>query len=282
MMRLSEQPAPAEQHEEAEPATTVINRMWDTLPPHREPQHEIADHIRGNIDWESAERDNIATFPIDGTTYHIRYSTPVHYAYKAASPKIVDLLVVGTDPDDVGAVWSEELAKADSEREHLRQRVRDDVLPELESIGSLVTVLGRGSVYDPRRVTEHGPDVDLILFFDSPLDTTEQIDDVTGTLNQINTKHPDIAVTVTPYTIAPGTSKQITDPEVTTDSRTDMVVMLDIMSFTGKTSYTQALLSHLDSLKPYDRDCLVYGEVLMDRSSGTFEEIREAAAGAGR
>lgn len=271
----SEEETPYEQ----EHSITFLIRLWDTPKPSGRPEHPLAAVVRQHIDWSATSRDNRVTIEHKGRTYYVRYSTPVWYSYSDTNPKLVDFIVVGEDPHKVNDEWETEILSADTQREALRDLVREEILPELASLESVVVVLGRGTVFDPRRVMEQNPDVDIILFLNIPLETEEEKQQIQDQLHAIQARHPHIGVGVTMYSLNPGTNATYSDSDVETDENTKAVIRFDLMSLTGRSSYVSSLRSghYGNKLKPYSRDCLQFGEVLMDRSGGLFDQIRSSA-----
>jgi hypothetical protein len=262
---------------EEEPRTTVISRLRNP-PSEGKREHASTRYLREQIDWESRERENSGTYREDGRIFYFQNSTPVWYIFGGKSSRMVDLVVVGSDIDETAQKWKHELEEADKERERLRELVRKELLPELEGVSSIVTVLGRGSVYDPRRVVERDPDVDLILFLHTPLETSADIEAVAAQLATIQSKLPHIAIGITTYSFCLGDAAFF-DPQLPTDPNIQMKVKFDLMSYVGPSSFVSYETSSNRPIRPYYQDCLRNGAVLLDRSEGVFENVRATILG---
>ena len=262
---------------ENKPHTDIYARLKNVPWPDGDTEDPFPSHLRDHIDWESTARVNTATFSVNGKTYYLRHSTPVSYSQQGLSPRIVDLVVVGESLDEVTQTWDEEIASSEERKANIREMVSANILPELEAIKSVATVLGRGSVFDPRRVIERRPDVDIIVFLNTPLETDADITAISTRLRAIHDKYPHILVGITPYIVRRDTHSTFTDEAFTLTDNIRMVVMFDLMSFTGESSFPRAILSRPRTLKPYARESLEHGDVLLDRSDGRFAEMRAAA-----
>ncbi|MCK9368894.1 hypothetical protein M0R04_02855 [Candidatus Dojkabacteria bacterium] len=125
----------------------------------------VLDTAYKNIDWSPEEASLTRKFVHLGQVFYMIHSTPAIWSIHDKEPFIVDSILIAKSPEIVQKAWEREVIVSNE----LKKKRVDAVAPFVYHILSdehVKIVLGRGSIYDGRRMAHEKDDVDLVVFMD--------------------------------------------------------------------------------------------------------------------
>ncbi len=253
--------------------TYKYTRLWQMPNAPREADSSFPTQLmiaaRDAIDWGSTSTSNIAEFDFQGTHYFVHYSCPCWYSYAKDSFKIADLLVISEDSEDAATKFAADEADAQQKKQNSSEFI-EHFLPELLKLPDIVVIMGRGSVYDKRRLpASAGDDIDLMLFVDRSFTSENEVQDIIDMLTALADSDPDLKISVGVFSpMLVGGDKDIGIAKRTANHK----LSLDLLPW--------PLLTHdIDKLmiviKPYEIDSLREGKILADKTQGKFEQVKQ-------
>lgn len=246
----------------------VFHRVWQTDQSEKGTDAEFRIAVKDAINWNSEETINQTSFEHQGETYYCVYSQPTWYAELAENFKQVDLLVI-SDSEDTAIYRFNQQREHSEERRLEAQHAALPILDELKDISSIKAAVGRGSVYDRRRITEPiYTDVDIMLFTEGDFPTEGWADNIVTAIQEIALRHPELDFTYAVY------GKGFTGRDIRirkTERPESITIGLDIIAL----EMVRPIVNlPRNPLSPYETDTLLNSVPLFDRSEGEFERMR--------
>lgn len=251
--------------------TKIVNRLWEI--PNKRDQSEGGDFmrlIRERLDWNTNQQRNIVNIDIEGKQLFIVHSLPVWYSFASDRFKLIDVLTIAETQEDAEYRFTEELNERSKIKEEC-SKIAERLLPEILSFNEVQVVMGRGDIFDDRRIPqiEH-TDIDIMLFVDINTQDANQVSMFESKLKQLADRHPELNFSVGIFspTLSGG------EHDLTEERDVPVRISFDLLPLKLLIAAGPSLFK---LLKPYSVDSLRYGRILADRTNGTFEELRQAA-----